>query len=86
MRLLDSLLGFLLVPTSLQNLMTVSGSRYTLVVPFSVPYPALWTEDLTVKVILPEHATNVHFDLPLEVQEVRTCILPSVGYQRLLMS
>ncbi|CAN0277993.1 unnamed protein product [Pylaiella littoralis] len=49
------------------------GSRYTLEMPFGVPFDSVWVEDLTVKVILPEGAHNVVALPPFEsVSEART--------------
>jgi len=45
------------------------ASRYALTVPFSVPFTELWVEDLTVKVVLPEWATDVQVKMPFDVDE-----------------
>jgi hypothetical protein len=52
-------------------MVTHVGSRFTLTVPFAVPFHELWTRDYTVKIILPEHARDVQVNVPFEVQEVR---------------
>jgi oligosaccharyltransferase complex subunit alpha (ribophorin I) len=53
-----------------QELLTVAnGNRYSLTVPFSVPYSEVWVEELTVKVVLPEWATDLKVELPFEVDE-----------------
>jgi hypothetical protein len=52
-------------------MLTHLGSRFTLTVPFSVPYEDMWAKDLTVKIVLPEHARDVQVNVPFEVQEVR---------------
>lgn len=50
-----------------------TGSHFTLEVPFGPPFSAVWVEDLTVKVILPEGAYNVMALPPFEgVLESRT--------------
>jgi oligosaccharyltransferase complex subunit alpha (ribophorin I) len=54
-----------------QELLTVAGDRYTLTVPFSVPFSEVWVEDLTVKIVLPEWARDIELDVPFEVEEVR---------------
>lgn len=55
-----------------QELLTVAGgNRYTLTVPFSVPFSEVWVEDLTVKVVLPEWASDVQVTLPFGVDEER---------------
>jgi len=55
-----------------QELLTVArGDRYTLTVPFSVPFSEVWVQDLTVKVVLPEWARDVKVDVPFQVEEVR---------------
>lgn len=46
------------------------GRRFTLTVPFSIPYSEMYVEDLTVKVVLPEWASNIDVNVPFEVQEV----------------
>eukprot|EP00903_Cladosiphon_okamuranus_P016026 g14798.t1 len=50
-----------------------SGSHFTLEMPFGPPFSAVWVEDLTVKVILPEGAHNIVALPPFEgVSEART--------------
>lgn len=50
-----------------------SGSHFTLEMPFGPPFPSVWVEDLTVKVILPEGAHNIVALPPFEgVSEART--------------
>lgn len=45
------------------------ANQYALTVPFSVPFSELWVEELTVKVVLPEWATNMQVQLPFDVDE-----------------
>lgn len=57
-----------------QELLTVGPSsggvrRFTLTVPFSVPFPEVWVEDLTVKVVLPEWAADVRVEIPFSVDD-----------------
>ena len=47
------------------------GERYTLTVPFSVPFSEVWVSDLTYKVILPEWARDVQVHVPFDVEQVR---------------
>ena len=47
--------------------------------PFSVPFSEVWVPDLTVKVVLPEWATDIKVDVPFEVQEVGGWVGISVG-------
>ena len=54
------------------------GSRYSLSVPFASPLEKADTQELVVRVILPEYARNVHFVLPEGVTgptEDHRCVL-----------
>lgn len=59
-------------------MVTHLGSRFTLTVPFSVPYEEMWAKDLTVKIVLPEHARDVQVNVPFEAQEVRYRYLSNI--------
>ena len=50
--------------------MTRAEDTYTLRVPFGVPFPDVWTKDLTVKVILPEYAHDIKTRIQFPVVEV----------------
>jgi oligosaccharyltransferase complex subunit alpha (ribophorin I) len=48
------------------------GSNYQLNMKFGMPFSALWAEDLTVKVVLPEGARNISVSVPFDVESSQT--------------
>eukprot|EP01084_Bolivina_argentea_P178954 309277_1 len=49
----------------------VGGTKmtYSFTLPFALPFDELWAEAMTVKVILPEFATNIKATVPFKVEE-----------------
>ena len=77
---LHLVLCLLQFPHPQQELLTVQGgSHYTLTIPFSVPFPEMYVNEYTVKVILPEWARNIDVNLPFEAQEVSNRVHKMVG-------
>lgn len=61
--------GYTVPTASALRVSTQTQTQYTLQMPFSSPIEAATVDELTLKVILPEGATNIQWHVPFELDE-----------------